>query len=119
MCCVLVFPVLVFYFAQRWQVEIVFSVPKSLRVLGTQWKMLCAIMVSNHNISALQEMVASPNHKTLNLEKKSDKEGIKELNVQGTSVVTTRRSLGPSEHQRLKELGDTSAPHLSFLSAGE
>ena len=45
------------------------SVPKSLRVLGTQWKMLYAIMVSNHNISALQEMVALQNHKTLNLEK--------------------------------------------------
>ena len=46
-----------------------FSVPKSFRVLGTQWKMLCAIMVSNHNIAALQEMVASQNHKTLHLEK--------------------------------------------------
>lgn len=46
-----------------------FSVPKSLRVLGTQWKMLCAIMVSNHNIAALQEMVALQNHKTVNLGK--------------------------------------------------
>ena len=63
------FPFLFYYFAQRWQVEIVLSVPKSLRVLGTQWKMLYAIMVSNHNISALQEMVALQNHKTLNLEK--------------------------------------------------